>query len=585
MAEGQSDSDLVVRTLEGDQQAFGVLVARYRRAVVGVAFHRTGSFEEARDIAQETFLKAYLNLPKLRKPDSFASWLYHIADLTALSIARRPRREVPLPSDEALISPAPEAQASELTQQVREALATLDEPTRLAVVLHYIDGYSHAEVAHFLGTTAGAVRTRVSRAKSRLREEIMSETERALKEAVARVLAAVSARDWQAALDEVRRSGLPPEQHPDLAYGAGLAQAVLGRRPFNPRLLSEGANLLFRAWKSGRHDPETTWQLVSAFTALGEWSRVPPVLVRYLEETPDPGERLRAGVALARAWQMLGDHAAAVNAHRTSLAGLGEQADLTAKLDSYLGAHTVMAYAYHGAGAEWLGATLKLWYAAPESVRTPEQKRGLLSSVCTVYWESGKQIEAAREVALRLVEDLVRGPRAEEGKDAPATLRAKGEWQIELYRCYSMLGLPGKAQEALAAAKEVAEELARRSEESGPDREAWQEAAFITTANAGILGRYWGDKREALTLLRKAEQLAPAKPEVSIVRFYLAAAVLQSGGEKQEALRFLRRVGEERPWACSGVPQQEFSRDPAFASVRDDPEFLAVVNGWREAGA
>jgi hypothetical protein len=76
--------------------------------------------------------------------------------------------------------------------------------------------------------------------------------------------------------------------------------------------------------------------------------------------------------------------------------------------------------------------------------------------------------------------------------------------------------------------------------------------------------------------------LAPAKPEVSIVRFYLAAAILQTGGEEEEALRFLRRVGEERPWACSGVPQQEFSRDPAFEAARDDPEFLAVVNGWRE---
>lgn len=172
MAERHSDSELVARTRNGDQAAFGELVARYREVVVGVAFHRLGRFEEARDVAQEAFVKAYVNLPRLRRPEAFGSWLYQIADFTVLQALRRTRPEVSLPDEGTEPLPEPPAEESDLAHEVREALETLDEPTRLAVILHYVSGYSHAEVARFLGATPGAIRTRVSRARSRLREEM-----------------------------------------------------------------------------------------------------------------------------------------------------------------------------------------------------------------------------------------------------------------------------------------------------------------------------------------------------------------------------------------------------------------------------
>jgi len=573
------DSELVARTLAGDQQAFGVLVARYRSAVVGVAFHRTGSFEDARDIAQEALVRAYVNLPKLRKPESFASWLYHIADLTAIEAARRPRREAARLPDETVSEGLEAPEVSELAAQVRGALATLDEPTRLAVVLHYIDGYSHAEVAKFLDTTAGAVRTRVSRAKSRIREEVMSETERALKEAVERVLAAVSAGEWRAALEEVRRSGLPPEEYPDLAYGAGLAQTVLGWEPFDPRVLAEGADLLLRALERGRGDATAVWRAVSALNALGEYSRIPPALARYMEETQDPDERVKAGARLTATWEILGDHAAAVEAHRASLTGLGERADLAAKLDSYLHNATALAYARHGAGPEWLDTTGRLWNSAPESVRTLERAETLVSSAVTVARQGDGQAERARELTLQFAEELLRDPRLEEGPDRLAGLRAKGGMHLEMLRLYSLLGLAEKAQTALDTAREAAEELVRGAEEAGADAEAWREAAFVTMANAGILARYFGSKQEALALLRRAEALAAATSPVSPVLFHLAAGILETGGDKQEALHYLRRVAEDKPWGYSRFPQGEFLRDPAFEGVREDPEFMAVING------
>ena len=184
MSELPSDAELVQQVLAGRDEAFGELVARYRDAVFGVAFHRLGDFEEARDVAQDAFLKAYLGLAELRDPAAFASWLYRIADGTAVDAARRTRREVPLAEAEEVIdSKAATAEQSDIARQVQQALAGLGEQSRLAVILHYVNGYTHAEIARFLGATPQAVKTRLSRARGKLREEMAEMVEEKLEEA------------------------------------------------------------------------------------------------------------------------------------------------------------------------------------------------------------------------------------------------------------------------------------------------------------------------------------------------------------------------------------------------------------------
>jgi RNA polymerase sigma-70 factor (ECF subfamily) len=185
MASERGDAEVVREVLAGSQEAFGELVARYKDAVFGVAFHRLGDFEEARDVAQDAFVKAYLSLSKLRDGDAFAHWLYRIADGTAVDAMRRRRGELSLENPDSLdanrLLPSPARDDALVAGQVREALAQLPEPDRLAVVLHYVNGYSHAEVAQFLGTTPGAVKTRVSRAKAKLRKEMAEMVETKLK--------------------------------------------------------------------------------------------------------------------------------------------------------------------------------------------------------------------------------------------------------------------------------------------------------------------------------------------------------------------------------------------------------------------
>ena len=171
----RSDKELVTAARGGDERAFGELVTRYKDAVFGVAFHRLGDYEDARDAAQEAFLEAYRSLPKLRRPVAFATWLYRIADRTAVDVLRRRRTSVPLDDVGEQGTPSSDGHAGrddELAAQVRDALASLPDASRLALILHYVDGYSHREVANFLGTTASAVKARLNRARGQLRAEV-----------------------------------------------------------------------------------------------------------------------------------------------------------------------------------------------------------------------------------------------------------------------------------------------------------------------------------------------------------------------------------------------------------------------------
>jgi len=158
--------ELVRRARRGDRSAFGELVDRYRDMVYGLAYHLTGNFEDARDLTQEAFVRAYERLAQLQEAGRFSNWLRRITANTHRSNARRRR-----PRSHAS-EPGLGRDPSELELTVREALQSLREPDRLALTLHYIDGYTHAEIAEFLGHSADVVKTRLTRARARLRTEV-----------------------------------------------------------------------------------------------------------------------------------------------------------------------------------------------------------------------------------------------------------------------------------------------------------------------------------------------------------------------------------------------------------------------------
>jgi RNA polymerase sigma factor (sigma-70 family) len=161
------DDELVAAALGGDPAAFATLVDRNRSRVDAVVRRMVG--EEAEDIVQEALLRAYLGLSQLRDPQRFGAWLCGIAvNLAKMRLRRRAleRRLVPERTFDG------GADERELLEVVREAVEILPPGQRDVVLMHYVDGLSCEEIASLLGSSPGAVRVRLHRARRQLREEL-----------------------------------------------------------------------------------------------------------------------------------------------------------------------------------------------------------------------------------------------------------------------------------------------------------------------------------------------------------------------------------------------------------------------------
>lgn len=168
----RDERQIVIAAASGDQAAFTELVRRYRDMVYGYCYHRTANFEDSRDLAQDTFVRAYTRLGQLRDPSSFGPWLRRIAANLCNRWSAK-RRELPTEDVEAPLPP-PESTAAVF---VREALASLPDNERLAVVLHYVDGLSYSDIAGFLEVSKDAVRGRLHRGREKLKAEVLKMTE------------------------------------------------------------------------------------------------------------------------------------------------------------------------------------------------------------------------------------------------------------------------------------------------------------------------------------------------------------------------------------------------------------------------
>jgi RNA polymerase sigma-70 factor (ECF subfamily) len=163
------DSELVARLGGGDLSAFEAIVNRHRTAIVALAAARLGSLEDAEDVAQEAFVRAYFRLHELRDPDALLSWLRRIAERLALMRLRARREEATEPERLSELA-AENSDAEGDGLGLPAALAELPLGMRRAVSLTYLAGYTCAEAAEMLGVKEGTVKSRLSRARARLKE-------------------------------------------------------------------------------------------------------------------------------------------------------------------------------------------------------------------------------------------------------------------------------------------------------------------------------------------------------------------------------------------------------------------------------
>ena len=176
-----SETSLVKRAKAGDTRAFEALVNQHARYIYTLTNRLLSNRQEAEDLAQETFVRAWRNLHKFRGDAQFRTWLYRIA--TNLCYNRLPRLKQELaaldPDDNlALYDSAPRAEQqvirAEEQAELKDVINTLPESYRLLVILRHIQDLSYAEIAQVTDLPLGTVKTGIFRARKMLKERLES---------------------------------------------------------------------------------------------------------------------------------------------------------------------------------------------------------------------------------------------------------------------------------------------------------------------------------------------------------------------------------------------------------------------------
>lgn len=186
-----SDHLLLQATLEGDEEAFGELVSRYRNQITSYIYRMTNDYDGAIDLAQETFVRVYRAADRYKSDFAFSTYIYRIATNLAISeLRKRKRRRLvsltgffqetereaeqefnppdlrPL-QDSVLID-------TERRKAVARAITTLPEKYRAPLVLRDVEGKAYEQIAQILQTNEGTVKSRISRARALLREKLLA---------------------------------------------------------------------------------------------------------------------------------------------------------------------------------------------------------------------------------------------------------------------------------------------------------------------------------------------------------------------------------------------------------------------------
>jgi RNA polymerase sigma factor (sigma-70 family) len=170
------EQEWVRRARRGDLSAYDELVRRYQERIYATIYHMTANHEDANDLAQEAFIKAFHALKNFKGGSSFYTWIYRIAVNKTINFLKQRRNRTQLslndldfnaehdPELVALVSektPRREVNLAELQEKLNAAMRKLSEPHRLVVILHDVQGLSHEEIAEIMDCNIGTVRSRL----------------------------------------------------------------------------------------------------------------------------------------------------------------------------------------------------------------------------------------------------------------------------------------------------------------------------------------------------------------------------------------------------------------------------------------
>jgi RNA polymerase sigma-70 factor (ECF subfamily) len=184
-----SDGQLVAKAVDGDRSAFDDLIVRYQRQAVAVSYRLLGNTQDALEVTQDAFLKAFTSLSSLQKPEAFGGWLMRIVSNLSLNFRRGRKNRQQLPLDDLLGPSEPSAtdvsgsdwmaqsgdpvrklESQEMGRKLQEALNQLPEKQRLAIVMFTIEEMPQKQVAEALECSVEAVKWHVFQGRKKLKE-------------------------------------------------------------------------------------------------------------------------------------------------------------------------------------------------------------------------------------------------------------------------------------------------------------------------------------------------------------------------------------------------------------------------------
>ena len=178
---------VIDRVLKGDVDAFGILVKRYEKQIVNYIFRMIGDYQDALELSQEVFLKAYLALKTYKSEYSFSTWLYKIAKNRTIDFIRKKKLNtvsIEGQGDENSLKPQYEDsglkpdeifERKRRAQVVGKAVEKLPLEYREVIIMYHIDGLKYEEIAEILGLPIGTVKNRIFRARKILKEILEGE--------------------------------------------------------------------------------------------------------------------------------------------------------------------------------------------------------------------------------------------------------------------------------------------------------------------------------------------------------------------------------------------------------------------------
>ncbi len=186
---GDEDKSLVVRSVKGDREAFGVLVEKYYKKIYNLAYRFVGDTEEANDLAQEIFTAAYQNLKKFRGDAKFSTWLFQIATNRGKNRFKYLKRRgyfinrsqadsdddkdsTPRAIPDTSTNPETMLAGKQIQRLVQEAINELDPDHKEIVILRDIEGFSYDEIAQILNLPEGTTKSRLHRARMVVKDKL-----------------------------------------------------------------------------------------------------------------------------------------------------------------------------------------------------------------------------------------------------------------------------------------------------------------------------------------------------------------------------------------------------------------------------